>query len=195
MDLGNLGFEFDAVLAAIEDRFLSGLPGDRPESHVVHALMDAHMLQHGVPVLLEKDGVLVPAPRCFVWPCPLAGLAFAAFELRWYKINASDLEEAALFERPAMRLPLRDEIRQAFLDMATRRREAVFSRPLQVPWSRRPPAALAQAVAQHLRSGALSYPAIGALMESTPGCAEKRCAAPDIRSVMPYVESEHRGAA
>ncbi|RYZ01660.1 MAG: hypothetical protein EOO73_34835 [Myxococcales bacterium] len=195
MDLGNLGFDFDAVLAAIEDRFLGGLPGARPETHVVHALMDAHMLEHGVPVLLEMDGVLVPAPRCSVWPCPLAGLAFAAFELRWYKINASDVEEAALFEQAAACLALRDEIRQAFRDMATRRREALFSRPLQVPWSRRPPAALAQAVAQHLRSGASSYPAIGSLMGSTSGCAEKRCAAPDFRSVMPYSEVEDRGAA
>lgn len=192
MDLGNLGFDFDAVLAAIEGRFLSGLPGDRPENYIVHALMDEHRLQHGLPVLFEKDGMLVPAPRCSVWPCSLAGLAFAAFELRWYKINASDLEEAALFEVAAARLPLRDEIRRAFRDMATLRREAVFSRPLQVPWSRRPPAALAQAVAQHLHHAGFSYSAIGTLMGCTSACAEKRCAAADIRSVMPYVESERR---
>lgn len=195
MDLGNLGFDFDAVLAAIEDRFLSRSPGDRPERQVVHALMDAHMMLHGLPVFCEEDGVLVPAPRCSVRPCLLAGLAFAAFELRWYKINASDLEEATLFEHVATCPALVAEVRQGFGDMATRRREAVFSRPLQVPRSRRPPTALAQAVAQHLRSGALSYPAIGSLMGSTSGCAEKRCAAPDIRSVMPYSEVEDRGAA
>jgi hypothetical protein len=50
-------------------------------------------------------------------------------------------------------------------------------------------------VAQHLDSGGWSKPAIGALMGSTSGCAEKRCAAPDIRSVMPYLESKQRGAA
>jgi len=137
----------------------------------------------------------VPADRCSVWPCPAAGLAFAAFELRWYEINASDQEEAALFELAAARLPLSEETRQDYRARATRRREALFSRPFQVPSSRRPPTALAQAVAQHLRSGAFSYPAIGALMGSTSACAEKRCAAPDIRSVMPYSELEDRGAA
>jgi len=199
MDLGNLGFDYDAVLTAIEDRFLTtglcAVIGDRPEKHVVHALMDEHMLMHGLPVLFEKDGVLVPAHRCSVWPCPAAGLAFAAFELRWYLINASDEEEAALFELAAARLPLVDDVREAFRAMATQRREALFSRPLEVAWSRRPPAVLAQAVAQHLESGGLSHPAIGGLMGCTFGCAAKRCTAPDFRSVMPYSEIEHCGAA
>lgn len=190
-DLGNLGFDFDLVLATIESRFLEMQPdavvGDRPADHVVHALMDAHMLMHGVPVLLEKDGMLAPAPRCPLWPCPAAGYAFAAFELRWYEINACDLEEADLFEEAAARLPLRDEIRKGFRDLATLRREGWISRPIQVPWSRRPTAALAQAVAHDLRKcGGMSYPSIGKLMGSTAPCAEKRCASRDIRSVLPY---------
>ena len=193
MDLGNLGFDFDAVLAAIEARFLSSGPcavvADRPENHVVHALMDGHMLIHGVPMFLEKDGVLVPVPRCPISPCPAAGLAFAAFELRWYRINASEQEEAALFETAAARLP-HGQMVEEFREEAKRRREGLFSRPLQVPLLRRPRVALAQAVAQHLRSGGFSYPAIGKLMGSTFGCAEKRCAEPDIRSVTLWDENE-----
>src|SRR6187401_2762731 len=109
MDLGNLGFDFHAVLTASEDRFLSSgscaVSGDRPPKHVVHALMDDHVLMHAVPTLDEKYGFLVPAPRCPIWPCPSAGLAFAAFELRWYAINAFEQEVAELFDLAAARLP------------------------------------------------------------------------------------------
>src|SRR6478735_11858806 len=122
MDNGILGFDPDAVLAAIEDRFLSGgldaVIGDRPQAHIVHARMDEHLLMHGVPVLLEHDGIWAPAPRCPLWPCAAAGLAFAAFEMRWFAINASDLEEAWLCELAAARLPLRDDFRRGLRAMA-----------------------------------------------------------------------------
>jgi hypothetical protein len=200
MDNGNLSFDFDAVLTAIEDRFLSGGPGavvgDRPEAHIVHARMDEHMLKHGVPVLLENGGIWAPAPRCPLWPCAAAGLAFGAFEMRWFAINASDLEEASLCELAAARLPLREEVRQGFRAMAERRREAIFSRPLVMQAPRRPPVALEQAVSQHLRTtGGLSHSAIAGLMGSTVEATRKRCAAPDVRSAVPYVDLEERGAA
>jgi hypothetical protein len=199
MDRDNLGFDFDAVMAAIEDRFLSSGPcaviGDRPEKHTVDALMDEHRLQHGIPGLFEKYGVWLPAPRCSVWPCSAAGLTFAALEMRGYQSNALAEEDAALFEAVAARRSLREELRQELDALATRRREALFSRPLLTRAPRRPPLGLAQAVAQHLRSGGLSYRAIGELMGSTAEAARKRCKARDLRTVIPYVESEHRGAA
>ena len=199
MENGNPGFDFDAVLAAIENRFLSAdtaLIGNRLEAHVVHARMDTHMLMHGVPVLRENDGILVPEPRCPLWPCAAAGFAFAAFEMRWFAINASDLEEASLCELAAARLPLIEDFRQSLRAMAERRREAIFSRPLLKQAPRRPPAALEQAVSQHLRTtGGLSHSAIAELMGSTVEATRKRCAAPDVRSVVPDFDLQERGAA
>jgi len=193
MDLGNLGFDFDAVIAAIEDGFLStGIcGGGRPEKHAVDALMDEHRLQHGMPVLFERHGVWLPRPSCSIWPCSAAGFAFAALEMRGYESNALAEEDAALFGAVAARRSLREELRRELDATATRRREALFSRPLLTRAPRRPPLGLAQAVAQHLRSGGLSYATIGKLMGSTAEAARKRCKARDLRTVIPYVQSEH----
>ncbi|HET7539869.1 MAG TPA: hypothetical protein VFK05_08350 [Polyangiaceae bacterium] len=191
MDHGNLGFDFDAVRAAIADRFVSSGPcaviGERPKMHVAHALMDEHRLKHGGPV--------VGVSRCPIWPCTAAGLAFAELELELYLISATYREEAAFLEEAATHSSLWETAREECRTKAAKRRESLFSRPLEMTRTRRPPAALAQALTQHLRSGGFTYPEIAELMGCSCDCAKKRGAAWDIRTVVAYDNIEPSGAA
>jgi len=153
--------------------------------HVAHVLMDEHRLKHGGPVF----GV----PRCPIWPCAASGLAFAELELELYVISATYRGEAVFLEEAATHRSLWETAREECRTKAAKRRESLFSRPLAMPRTRRPPAALAPALTQHLRSGGFTYPEIAELMGCSCDCAKKRGTAWDIRTVVAYNEIEHGG--
>jgi hypothetical protein len=159
------------------------------DTETLERVLTDHVGDHGVPASVEVNGVLQPMRRCPAWPCRLCGLAFARFEIFWYFQNIAQAEWAEVRLIEAEDLPEGDPRRLRLEREAELLIRGLFSRPLLLENPNgRPSLVLANAVAQHLRSGGYPHSRIAKFMDVTIGAAEMRCRSADVRSVVPYHE-------
>lgn len=202
-----LALDCNAVLARIEEYVLVQIPRPRVTEpqlwpwgrrEEVRMICWEHIMGHGIPAQIQRDGVWVDDYRCPDWPCPMAGISFAHFEIMTYLESLKMTELLQVIERcetfatmpENLKHPRRDEV----LALAAYYRDRLMSAQLKVAWTGgRPKTPLAQAVALHLRVGGFKLAEIGQFMGTTTEACRKRCKTVDWRAVVPYVPDVYRG--
>src|SRR5688572_7097928 len=138
-----------------------------PRTHEgVTRLAWMHWCEHGVPVLVDRCGSLLPAPLCRQLECRPLGVALAIIEI--------DRSDAALKERDDIAW-LCEASERARLSQTERETLLALGREIQLnPICRifdnetggRPTRVLAHAIAQHLKCAGFTYAEIGRLMNT-----------------------------
>ena len=198
MGNGSNGFNIADTRARLEEWCLvhfawpvgvefSQWPAARSES--VRGLLEIHWQEHGVPVLVERNGVLEPAPRCLESPCPVAGVALAVLEIYWHEVTQCESEEIAWLQQAASRFSLSERASEALLEHARAMSKGLVSRAVETETNGRPALVLANAVARHLKEGGFSYGEVAEFMGASAEATRKRCLGEDRRSLSVFAET------
>ena len=162
-------------------------PGGRSES--IRNLLLQHWGEHGVGDLVEHDGVLYSALRCLDAYCPVLGVALALLEICAYEETSIELDEIEWLRQAESRLWYSDPLRTVLLARAEQLTVGLVSRAVENRTPGRHRRMLAQAVAQHLRAGGLSYGSIAQLMAAAVDATRRRCKVQSVRSLAAVVSS------
>jgi len=158
-------------------------------SESVRRLLELHWQEHGVPVLVERNGVLEPAPRCFESPCPVAGVALAVLEIYWFELTRREREEIAWLQQAAGRFSLSERESEALIERARAMSKGFVSRAVETETNGRPALVLANAIARHLKEGGFSYGEVAEFMGASAEATRKRCLGADRRSLSTFAEA------
>lgn len=195
----NLGFDVRAIIRGLEDWLLEnhaqpinpeGAAWPAARSACVLELAFVHCGEHGVPAAGTVNGCPAHIGRCSDWPCEVAAVSFALFELHRFASEASSPEVATLRRLERVVRTLNDSssaLRERLFAAIEAIRDGLRSPAFRDEFTGgRPRMRLTQAITHHLHRGGFSHRQVAAFTGTEGETARKRSKAEDSRSIVPF---------